>query len=152
MIWAKWNSTNRGQFFYAQASTLSGLLMFGCCIVRCGCNYLLTSLTQCWLRQSPSVTKLLWTQTFCSVSELFNLNTDCRSKNDSAYCISIMNKKFVRCVKSKRPINLLRPGKKAAIFQTFSNSFSQIKLYELRLRFHWTLLLWFESMFLPWLR
>ena len=44
--------------------------------------------------------------------------------------------------------------KLAAIFQpTFSNVFSRIKMYEFRLRFHWTLFLWVQLIiFQRWFR
>ena len=39
-------------------------------------------------------------------------------------------------------VNTPRPGKTAAIFKTtFSNAFSWMKMYEFRLRFHWSLFL-----------
>ena len=42
--------------------------------------------------------------------------------------------------KKQDNINILRPRQMAAIFQTtFSNAFSLMKIYEFRLRFHWSL-------------
>ena len=50
--------------------------------------------------------------------------------------------------------NILRPRQNCRISQTtFSNAFSWMKMYEFRLRFHWTLFLRFEStIFQHWFR
>ena len=56
--------------------------------------------------------------------------------------------------KTGKTINTLRPRKMAAIFQTtFSNAFSSMKMYEFRLRLHWSLFLGVQlTIFHHWVR